>query len=182
MVQMAVRSAAAIRHILGCQMNVPLIFEVIGYVGAGWGLRATVFAYASSTWPSTKGRIVASVLDVSVAGEGQRTEAPLIAYEYSVNERIFVRAQVDGGLDWSWSTSLAGISSASATLRQYPLDKEVSVFYWPMAPGVCCLRPGKYIGAAALIVVSLGIVVVAHHFEKARPLPDPIHASVAPGH
>jgi hypothetical protein len=71
---------------------------------------------------------------------------------------VEVRSRINGGLDFSWSTSIPGITSARATVAEYPLDGKVDVFYWPRFPGIACLRPGRYCGGITLAI--LGVIVV----------------------
>jgi hypothetical protein len=139
-----------------------LIGEVLSAVGALWGAGSFAFAHASVSWPTTKGRIVASVVDENFDSRGHRREEPMIAYEYTVAGRGYVRAQINGGLDVSWSTTLRGISGAQEIVDQFPLDSEVDVHYWPRFPGVACLRPGRYAGGVWAIVASVSAFLVIH--------------------
>jgi hypothetical protein len=144
-------------------MLVFLICAALGVVGIVFGGGSFWFAHASTSWPSTTGRIVASVLDVERDTNGKREESAEIAYEYTVGGATFVRSQINGGVELSWSTSVPGISGARDTLEELPIDAEVKVYYWPSYPGFSCLHPGKYAGGVFLIVISV-IVMVAGYF------------------
>jgi hypothetical protein len=140
-------------------MNVSLIVAIMGMIGAVWSIWSLWFAHASKSWPSTKGRIVASSVDSGRDSRGNLVERAEIAYRYFVGDLELVRSQINGGLELSWTTSIPGISGARDTADSLPLDAEVNVYYWPSHPGIACLRPGKYIGGLFLLMLSAAIII-----------------------
>lgn len=78
-------------------MNAGLMVEAAGGLGIVWAGVSLLFAHTSKSWPSTRGRIVASVLDVGHDSRGNRIETAEIAYMYSVDGREFVRSRMNRG-------------------------------------------------------------------------------------
>ena len=149
-------------------MHILFFGEIAGGVGILIGCGGLLFAKLSGSWPSTKGLVVASLVDGgfdSSFSSGSRmsfgySEWARIAYEYSVGGRTYTRSQVYGGLDFAWSSMLPGLSSAAETVRALPLDAEVDVFYWPAFPCVACLRPGRFAGGIVLVSASIIIFCI----------------------
>jgi hypothetical protein len=168
----------ALLRLIDALLNPRLLAFIMGAAGTLGSLFALGKTRLSLYWPKTRGKIVASLVDVTYDRYG-RQEEPEIAYQYTVDGRTFNRSSINAGGDTSWSLSVPGISSAQGTVDEYPVDREVDVYYWPRFPGVACLKPGG--GTAATVVVLVialaflwgSLFVGRHRAHAPHPVADP---------
>ena len=110
-------------------------------------------ARQSEQWPVVPGKIIRSFVKSSIS-EGATSYSADIKYSYTV-EGVEHRSDV---------VVIGGHSyGANATVKRYPLGKEVSVSYDPRKPGRAVLEPGAFSYGAHEIggMILFSILIVA---------------------
>jgi len=143
-----------------------LILSLVCLGAFAGGCTAGYFAYrgvmearASLNWPMATGTITESGVDVTVTKdrtpdhnkrrEDTRSYSAAIKYEFTVDgrthtgTRIMVISDQFGSKDW-----------AKATAARYPRGGQVAVSYDPANPDRCVLEPGRWGGAAYLMIIA----------------------------
>jgi hypothetical protein len=123
-------------------MNASLILAVV-WCGALGILDAMVLPgfvkqLRASDFPTTSGRIIRSIPKAPPRVQGKRRYRWTIVFRYSVDGQEWTGEQV------SFGTVILGNGSRQAhqLTAEFPVGKEVTVFYNPSAPGQAVLRPG----------------------------------------
>ena len=118
----------------------PWPFFIAGAVTLCFGVRGVVRARASVRWPTADGKVVSSSVesDHSSGGNGGGTTYQAeILYEFSVDGTIYNGNRVAYG-DYGSSNP----SHARNIVNQYPVGKELTVYYMPSEPEESLLEPG----------------------------------------
>lgn len=114
-------------------------------------------AAASTTWPTTDGRITGSEIQrVNARDEGKATYTANITYEYSLGGRTFEGDRVWFGDDYSASNA----SAFRAAVSRYPVGKAVKVHYDPADAAESVLEPGPTWSGSALYFIGLGLMTI----------------------
>ena len=114
-------------------------------------------AAASTSWPTTDGRITASRVErVKRAGEGNATYTADITYEYSLDGRGFEGDRVWFGDNYSASDA----SAFRAAVARYPVGTAVKVHYDPAEPSESVLEPGPTWSGSMLYFIGLGLMAI----------------------
>lgn len=147
-------------------LKLVLSLVCLGAFGGGctagfFAYRAVVEAKQSLDWPKATGTITRSEVDVTVTKhrdhdrdrnrnhEETRSYSAAIEYEFTVDgtvytgTRIMVISDQFGSKDW-----------ARATASKYPRGGNVAVAYDPANPNRCVLEPGRWGGAAYLMIIA----------------------------
>ena len=111
-------------------------------------------ADASLSWPNVPGTVIESEMDQYEDEEDGRMYRAIVVYRYSL----------DGGEFESDRISLGGNFSTSdrtfifETLKKYPVDQQVTVFYNPASPAESALEPGTSTGGYIVYGLGLGFL------------------------
>lgn len=119
-----------------------LIFMIVGYVMAYQkGLPLLERAKASKSWPTTAGVVLESKVESHRSSNSKSsTYSPKVLYRYEVEDKEFKGETVWFGNDVSTSDR----SLSEETVRKYPVQKEVTVFYDPADHAIAVLEPGVF--------------------------------------
>ncbi len=121
-------------------------------------LRDKEKADASQNWSSTMGRITKSYMRNEVSYEsGNTLYYPEVEYEYEFFGIFYTGHQINFG--GSSGNSSRGISQK--TLAQYPLDKNVKVYYDPNNPEEAVLERKMGMGGTVFLIVGILFILVA---------------------
>ncbi len=118
------------------------IFLIVGYLVA-YQIGAPLLeqAKASTNWPTTEGLVLKSKMKVHRSNQsGSSTYSANVNYQYQVNDSQFESDTVWFGGDISTSDQ----SMARETVKKYPLDQKVVVYYDPDHPEIAVLEPGVF--------------------------------------
>ncbi|MCG6157513.1 DUF3592 domain-containing protein [Rubinisphaera margarita] len=122
---------------------------------------------ASTTWPTTEGRVISSTVQTKHGTGGDPSRYfPVVEYEYTVNGESLRGDRI------SYDTQLMAQSSAAAIAKRYAAGREVTVFYDPDAPADSVIDPGASRTSWLGIAVGVVFVVVAGAMLIARLLPQ----------
>jgi hypothetical protein len=127
-----------------------IVFALIG--GAIFFLFAwppLQYANTSKSWPTVPGTITRSEVKVWKR-DGNTHYEPDIAYSYTVEGKKYTSSRItvgDGSLD-------NNVSKAKRLQAEYPVDKEVNVYYDPDLPESAVLQPGTKSGDLMLAGIS----------------------------
>jgi hypothetical protein len=124
------------------------IFLLIGLGMAGFGAKQWLTARASTSWPTTEGKVISSEVVKKRGNKGRITYAPEVVYEFTVNGTRRMHDDVSFG-DYSSSSP----SHAHEVVARYPVGKQVTVFY---SEDDSVLEPGS--SWAVLIMPGIGAV------------------------
>lgn len=114
-------------------------------------------AAASTTWPTTDGRITGSKVErVKQGGDRKATFTADITYEYTLDGRTFEGDRVWFGDDYSASDA----SAFRAAVGRYPVGKAVKVHYDPAEPAESVLEPGPTWSGSTLYFIGLGLMTL----------------------
>ena len=159
-----------------------LIFAVVGIGVAIIGANMLAKANASSSWPSVKGKVIASDVKKSTSSRkrGKRRSKStsyraIIKYEYTVAETKHVGDQI------SFGGSSTSMSAAREVANRYPTGAEVDVYYDPEDQEEAVLEAGKSLSTyvplgVGLVFALLGTLLAGHAFlarKKKRFTADP---------
>jgi hypothetical protein len=140
-----------------------MVLLLLGVGIAGFGFKQLVESYESLRWPSVPGKIVAS--EVKGDAPSQKVPQAEISYMYRVNGREFRGSRVFFGRN-----SELGRPSAAATVRRYPPEAEVTVYYDPKDPSRSVLEPGlnrnAFLPAAVGLMLALFSQLGARRLDK----------------
>ena len=110
-------------------------------------------ALASTSWPTTDGRITRSRLDES-RKDGTTHRSADIGYEYEVAGRAFTGTRVWIGDEYSSSPG----NEFRAAVERHPVGRRVRVHYDPADPARSVLEPGTSWSGSALYIAGLGVL------------------------
>lgn len=128
------------------------------------GMQEVVGANRSGKWLAVSGTIIRSEVKIS---EDRRSRSssrmseivqsyqPDVAYRFTVNNTSLTGDRIKFGM-------VSNASLAEKTVRKYPLDKEVDIYYDPDNTNQSVLEPGYSWGL--LLMPILGLVVTACGF------------------
>lgn len=133
-----------------------VILAIAGWMTAFWlGKPIRDQALASSSWPTTEGRVVRSSLEER-RDEGKRQVTADIGYEYELDGKAFTGTRVWFGDDY-WSSPGAEFRDAVA---RYPVGRPLEVHYDPAAPDESVLEPGATWSSSIAYVLGLAMIAV----------------------
>ena len=128
-----------------------------------WGRQTLRVGQASMLWPTTAGRISASVVQYLSTGavNGAQTGyyTPEVAYTYTVRELTYTGTAIAFRDLRGWQKTSADI------VAKYPVGSEVAVHYDPSDPRMCVLEAGtvgigRFFSLAAVLIL-LGVAIAA---------------------
>jgi hypothetical protein len=148
------------KNSFGCTSIALLFMLGMGIVWLVFTLNGMKLASESQAWPSTTGVIEDSWIDRDVTtdsdGDTEIRFKPFIKYSYQVNGATYTSQRVDFGGNKSYNSS----SRAEDYLAQYPVGKQIEVFYDPEDVGEAVLvREAS--GATWSIIGSIAFIVIA---------------------
>ncbi|MBS0009949.1 MAG: DUF3592 domain-containing protein, partial [Bacteroidales bacterium] len=127
-----------------------LLFIVIGgFVFFMWGLPPMQYAAASKAWPSVPGKITRSEVE-TYRKDGKTQYLPDIAYNYTVDGKQYASSKVTVGDP----PSTSNISPAKRLQSEYPVGKEVEVYYDPEVHSSSTLKTGIQRNDIMLAVIT----------------------------
>ena len=135
------------------------------------------YAATSKNWPSVPGTITKSEVQV-FKRDGNTHYQPDIAYSYTVDGRKYSASKItvgDGSLD-------NNVTKAKRLQAEYPVDKEVDVYYDPDLPESAVLQPGTKSGDLMLAGISaifffVGLLAVYQGVKAKRRVAEAKNAS-----
>jgi hypothetical protein len=121
-------------------------------------------AEAAQAWPAANGTIVKTWVEENIEREDdgtiERDYTPEVQYEYIANDRIYRSQQRSFGFQPVFRSS----QSAEQVLENYPVGKQVTVFYNPEAPAEAVLNREIPANTVAVLIgwvfLILGIVFI----------------------
>ncbi|MCH9654050.1 MAG: DUF3592 domain-containing protein [Planctomycetes bacterium] len=118
------------------------IFIIVGYlVTYEMGLPLIEQAKASKNWPTTAGLVLKSkVISHRKNNSSSSTYTAKVSYHYEVKGAQFESETVWFGGDISTSNK----SMARETVKKFPVDQKVTVYYNPEDPEIAVLEPGVF--------------------------------------
>jgi hypothetical protein len=121
---------------------------------------------AMREWPTTVGRIIRSEVTTTVQHHN-RLNSSRGSYDVTMyNPRIVYSYEVDGvsfeGDDIGWSISANKPSVAEKSVKRYPLQSQVPVFYNPDDPAEATLAPAGGVLALILWLVAGAVAFTAY--------------------
>ncbi|UMB59825.1 DUF3592 domain-containing protein [Lutibacter sp. A80] len=96
-------------------------------------------AEASKNWPTTLGVITFSDISQHTNNDGNNMYASTINYNYTVANKSYVGDRISLS---SSGASTSSIREVKETLKTYPVDTQVNVYYDPEFPNNAVLEPG----------------------------------------
>lgn len=147
------------------------ILIVAGIVTLLVSLRHFMEVAGSKSWPSTPGKVVSS--DVRMVTRtvkfGDEPEREVLEHKVEVRYEYKVKSTVFSGIDVGESATQSNSEAwAQARAAQFPVGRELPVYYSPKDPTRSMLEPGAKpltyipIGVAlALIGVGLAMVLIS---------------------
>lgn len=144
-----------------------LLFMIFGgIVFFVWGLPPLKYSKESSQWPSVSGKIIKSEID-SWRREGKSYYQANIVYNYEVDGKKYTASKVTVG-DPPSGTNM---SPARRIQDEFPVGKDVVVYYDPEAPVSAALKPGIQKNDILLAFITgifplLGILIFFNGLNK----------------
>lgn len=120
-----------------------LLIGSIFLIRSGWlefqaGSEFFENAKASADWPSVKGKILSSkVIKNDSQDKSKATYRAAVEYEYVIGREKYTSDNLAFGQSHEVS-----MGTASATVKDFPEERIVKVFYNPQKPSVATLKPG----------------------------------------
>jgi hypothetical protein len=141
-----------------------IVLTFLGGLGViFWSFRSRRKAAQSSAWPAVTGVITKHNIQrqdsIDDEGFSTTTYTPQIEYQYSVAGQSFTGKRIAFGFSKGYSRR----SKAQEAIADYPLNRQVQVFYNPQNPGEAALERraggtiGGIIGGIILLLVSVCI-------------------------
>lgn len=134
-----------------------LSFTAIGVLlGPVFGKPILDQAKASEQWPQTDGEILESELETRKGEEGGTLYSAHVVYRYALDGGEFESNRIWFGGDYATSDR----SEMFEIVKQYPVGKQVTVYYSPDKPSEAVLMPGAYLSSYILYVIGMVLMVV----------------------
>ncbi|MCB8944514.1 MAG: DUF3592 domain-containing protein [Ardenticatenaceae bacterium] len=139
----------------GClgTIGVAFIFLLVGGGLCFWGWNILQDARASASWPTAVGLITRSEVTESTDAEGGDSYSPEVTYTYQVNSLSYVGNRIKFG-----ENSYNSRNRAQEIAANYPVNKEITVFYEPTQPDNSVLEAG--VSSGSYIVLAIGALFV----------------------
>ncbi|MBL4884939.1 MAG: DUF3592 domain-containing protein [Planctomycetaceae bacterium] len=129
------------------------IFAVVGGCFMWfWGWPVLQMAKASQDWPSTNGSVLSSEVVSNRDNDGDTSYRPQIEYSYQVDGQDYQQGNIRYDGDWGSSNS----SYAHKTVREYPIGKQVDIYYDPENVTEAVLEPG--VTWASYSILGFGLI------------------------
>jgi hypothetical protein len=129
------------------------IFLVVGAGLTYWGWTILQNARASASWPTADGIVTRSGVSHSTDSDGGDSYSPEITYTYSVNNIDQENNTIKFG-----ENSYSSRRKAEGIAANYPVGKNVTVYYDPEQPDKSVLEPG--VSAGSYIVLGIGVFFI----------------------
>lgn len=132
------------------------IFTTIGVlVGLVVGRPILDNARATEQWPQADGEVLESRLDES-RGENGTMYSAHVVYRYALDGGEFESNRIWYGGDYSTSDR----SEMFEIVKQYPVGRQVTVYYSPDEPSEAVLIPGAFVLSHLLYVIGLVFLAI----------------------
>ncbi len=123
-----------------------LLVLILGLALIAYGMRDFIRAYKSNSWPSVKGDIFSSYSNEEVVHSDDSDDGTVkyyikLQYSYSVNNKDYEGSNIN--LSSNFYTDEA---EAKRTLKKYPENLQLDIFFDPDNPGLSVLEPGVHTG------------------------------------
>ncbi len=144
---------------------VGIIFLFLGLISLAIGISMGVEGLKAKRWPRAKGRIIKSKI-TELRSKSKIRIARLcleLEYLYLVGEKIFEGHRYDTG--WRCFASEDHIKNI---IENYPVGKEVLVYYNPQNPQRSLLMPG--LNWSVFLMTGVGIVILSVTYPILRQL------------
>ncbi|MFN2314727.1 MAG: DUF3592 domain-containing protein [Bacteroidales bacterium] len=150
-----------------------IIFAIVGgAIFFIFALPPLQYAHTSKSWPIVQGTVTRSEVKIWKR-DGNTHYEPDIAYSYSVEGKKYSSAKItvgDGSLD-------NNASKAKRLQAEYPVDKEVDVYYDPDLPESAVLQPGTKSGDLMLAGIAalfffIGLLAVYQGVKAKRRIAE----------
>lgn len=128
------------------------LFLLIGAGLSVWGWTILQNARASATWPTAEGTITASEVTHSSDEDGD-SYRPEVAYDYQAGGQFHTSYTIKFG-----ENSYSSRRRAETIAANYPVGKQVTVYYDPEQPGRSVLEPG--VTGGSYIVLGVGVFFI----------------------
>ncbi len=150
-------------------ISLGIIFAIVGAaVFLLFALPPLQYSVASKDWPSVQGTITRSEVDIWKR-DGNTHYEPDIAYSYTVDDKKYSSSKITVGdppLD-------NNVTKAKQVQAEYPVGKEVVVYYDPELPESSALKPGTKTGdymlaGIATIFFFVGLFALSRGIKAKR--------------
>lgn len=120
----------------------PIVLGIIFIIAGGitfflFALPPLQYANTSKSWPSVSGEVIKSEID-TWQKDGKTHYTPKIVYTFTVDGKKLTSSKITVG-DSPFDSN---ISPAKRVQAEYPVGKQVDVFYDPEVPSSSALKPG----------------------------------------
>jgi len=129
------------------------IFLLIGVLLTIWGWTILQNARASGSWPTADGIVTRSQVSHSTDAEGGDSYQPQVTYKYSANNTTYENNTIKFG-----ENSYNSRRKADEIAGNYPVGKNVTIYYDPEKPDRSVLEPG--VSAGNYIVIGIGVFFI----------------------
>lgn len=129
------------------------IFLLVGLGLTYWGWNILQNARASALWPTADGVVTRSEVTRSTDPDNGDSYSPEVTYTYTVNNV----SQTDKTIKFG-ENSYSSRRKADEVVGNYPVGKNVTVYYDPEKPERSVLEPG--VSGGSYIVIGIGIFFI----------------------
>ena len=125
------------------------IFLLVGVGLSIWGWNILQNARASASWPTADGIVTRSEVTFSTDAEGGDSYQPKVTYKYEANNLSYENDTIKFG-----ENSYGSNRKADEIAGNYPVGKNVTVYYDPERPERSVLEPG--VTGGSYLVLGIG--------------------------
>jgi hypothetical protein len=141
----------------------PITAMGLGVVAIGAYVNLLRERLASRHWPTAAGKITASAVESEVDTQTddkghhstQTVYRPAIRFAYRVGEREYHSSH----WKWGWTALYSSPARPEAIVAQYPVGKEVPVYYDPAQPETAVLDPVNKTGVGVSLLVGIFLIL-----------------------
>ena len=129
------------------------LFLLVGIGLTFWGWTILQNARASASWPTADGIVTRSEVTHSTDSDGGDSYSPKVTYRYTVNNVSQTNTTIKFG-----ENSYSSRRRAETIINNYPVGKNVTVYYDPEKTDRSVLEPG--VSAGSYIVIGIGVFFI----------------------
>lgn len=141
---------------------ITFFFSSLGFF---YFVREAYWSLVSPNWPTTKGKVTKNFIGQTLGTGGVGFPVVCVFFEYTVNEKIYESKRKS-----FYPRARLWISDKrlEEELAQYPLGKEITIYYAPQKPSTAVICPGItsvfQIPVYILMILSYGVCSVVSLF------------------
>jgi len=128
-------------------------FLVVGIIQLVWCIVDSRLALLSARWPTVAGTVISAQVVEDTSGRGTAS-FPRVRYSYVVNGTTYIGRRI------YFRDASELPEQAQTTVRSFPLNSHVAVYYRPENPDDSLLKPGLYWYSFAWLGLALMAVAI----------------------